>query len=281
MKRIEETFRQASTQFLPQGPNDEPLSPIPETLRAGAPTHALLSVQIPVASLSIEATTLLLRALSESGIDFIQLELPVDSLRISETSDRLGSARATDYQSTLEEFTDQIAEVRADVAQPILLVVSYQQCIAYGSKLLLDRCEMAGVDGLILPDMPIEEYRSHWRSEVEQRELGVAFPVTSNTPDNLIFELDALCRGFLYVDMTGSITDDSKALSGKSHNFLERLNQLDLISPRLILGHISNRRDLGSTTRYAAGGIVDTAFTQALDAEDLAGSAKRFVQSLR
>lgn len=281
MDRIEAAFAKASTQVLPQGPYGEPLAPLPETLVAGAPTHPLLNVYMTAGYPHLDSTTVLLRALSEAGVDFIEVGMPYsDPLADGETI-QVSSTQALRNGITLAKIFDQIKSVRTEVEPPIILMGYYNQVTRYGRDRFLDDCTRAGVDGLILPDLPLDVYRHEFRAELERRELGISFLVTPRTPEARIREIDALCRGFLYVVSASSTTGSRAGVAETSDAYFERLNQMDLTSPRLIGFNLSDREGLARTTRWAAGGIIGSAFIRALDEGDVAGSAGRFVASLR
>ena len=275
MRRITEAFRQASTQFL------EPGTVPPEVMVAGAPTRPLLNIYVTAGYPHLASTTTLLRALSDAGVDFIELGMPYsDPLADGETI-QASSTRALRNGITLAQIFEQVAEVRAEVRPPILLMGYYNQVTRYGRERFLEDCSRVGVDGLILPDLPLDIYRDEFRAELERRELGISFLVTPRTPEDRIREIDALCRGFLYVVSSPSTTGNVAKANATADEFFARLSRMDIKSPRLIGFNLSDREGLARTTAHAAGGIIGSAFIRALDEDDVAGSARRFVDALR
>ena len=266
---------------MPQGRYGEPLAPLPETLVAGAPTHPLLNIYITAGYPHLESTPVLLRTLSDAGVDFIEVGMPYsDPLADGETI-QASSTRALRNGITLERIFAQIDEARAEVEPPIILMGYYNQVTRYGRERFLDDCSRVGVDGLILPDLPLDVYRHEFRDELEHRELGISFLVTPRTPEDRIREIDALCRGFLYVVSASSTTGSRAGVAETSDAYFQRLNDMDLVSPRLIGFNLSDREGLARTTRWAAGGIIGSAFIRALEEDDVGGSARRFVAALR
>lgn len=283
MRRIEEAFRRASTQFIegegsPEGYN---LPVLPEMLGAGAPTHPLLNIYLTAGYPHLDSAPGLMRTLSDAGVDFIELGLPYsDPLADGETI-QASSAKALQNGITLEQIFAQVAAVRHEVVPPILLMGYYNQVTRFGHDRFLEACTASGVDGLILPDLPLEVYHDEFRDELERRELGISFLVTPRTPPDRVQQIDALCRGFLYVVSSSSTTGSKSGVDPSTEAYLERLNQMDLRSPRLIGFNIATREELAYTTRYAAGGIIGSAFIRALDPDDVDGSARLFVEGLR
>lgn len=279
MQRITEAFRGASTQFLERGASARPpLTPGASPLAVSRP---LLNVYLTAGYPHLDSTTTLLRTLSDAGVDFIELGMPYsDPLADGETIQQSSSA-ALRNGITLAKIFEQVAEVRAEVRPPIILMGYYNQVMRYGRERFLDDCSRTGVDGLILPDLPLEVYREEFQEDLERRELGISFLVTPRTPEARAREIDGLCRGFLYVVSASSTTGNSEATGAPAEAYFERLNLMDLTSPRLIGFNIKDRAGLAATTNYAAGGIIGSAFIRALDPSDVAGSARRFVAGLR
>ncbi len=241
----------------------------------------LLNIYVTAGYPHLDSTPLLLQTLSDAGVDFIEVGMPYsDPLADGETI-QASSSQALRNGITLAQIFDQIASVRAEVEPPIILMGYYNQVTRYGRERFLDDCQRAGVDGLILPDLPLDVYRHEFREELERREIGISFLVTPRTPEQRIREIDGLCRGFLYVVSASSTTGSRAGVAETSDAYFERLNRMDLTSPRLIGFNLSDREGLAKTTRWAAGGIIGSAFIRALDADDVAGSAKRFVGGLR
>ena len=275
MRRITEAFRQASTHYPVPG------AAPPEVLTAGAPTRPLLNIYLTAGYPHVDSTTALMRTLSDAGVDFIELGMPYsDPLADGETI-QASSSRALRNGITLAKIFEQVAEARAEVRPPIILMGYYNQVTRYGRERFLEDCSRVGVDGLILPDLPLDIYRREFREELERRELGISFLVTPRTPEDRIREIDALCRGFLYVVSSSSTTGNAAKAGATAEAFFERLGRMDLTSPRLIGFNLSDRENLARTTKYAAGGIIGSAFIRALEEDDVAGSARRFVESLR
>ena len=249
--------------------------------RAQDARRPLLNVYTTAGYPRIESTGVVLRTLSEAGVDFIELGMPYsDPLADGETI-QLSSARALANGLTLDRLFAQVAEVRADVRPPIILMGYVNQVLQYGRDRFLERCVEVGVDGLILPDLPLEAYERKYRAAIEAAGMGISFLVTPRTPPERVRRVDALCRGFLYVVSSSSTTGSSVAGIDGARDYLARLAAMDLRSPRLVGFNIRDAASLAATVPHARGGIIGSAFIRALDEDDVAGSARRFVAGLR
>ena len=244
-------------------------------------TEPLLNVYCTAGYPTRESTGVVMRALSEAGVDVIELGMPYsDPLADGETI-QASSTQALRGGITLPRIFEQVAEVRASVDPPIVLMGYYNQVLRYGTEGFLDACVASGVDGLILPDLPLEIYEREFAAGLIARDLGISLLVTPRTPAERIRRIDRLTRGFLYV-VSSSATTGSRAgtLQGQRAYF-ERLAGMGLSSPLLIGFNVATASDLAATAEFAAGGIIGSAFIRALDERDVASSARTFVEEVR
>lgn len=228
-----------------------------------------------------ESTGELLVTVSDAGVDFIELGMPYSDPLADGDTIQASSSTALRNGITLKRIFEQVAEVRAKVKPPIILMGYYNQVLRYGQQAFLDDCVKSGVDGLILPDLPLDIYEAEFQADLEKRDLGISFLVTPRTPDDRIRKIDSLCRGFLYVVSSSSTTGSKAGGIDQQQAYFERLTKLELKAPRLIGFNIKDAESLHATTRHAAGGIIGSAFIRALDSSDVSGSATRFVEGLR
>jgi len=228
-----------------------------------------------------ESTGELLLALSDTGVDIIELGMPYsDPLADGETI-QASSTKALRNGITLKRIFEQVAEVRSQVDPPIILMGYYNQVLRYGQQAFLDDCVRSGVDGLILPDLPLDIYENEFAADLERRGIGISFLVTPRTPDDRVSKIDKLCRGFMYVVSSSSTTGSKSGGIGMQQAYFEKLAGMNLKSPRLIGFNIKDAESLKATTKHAAGGIIGSAFIRALEENDVTGSVKRFVGGLR
>ena len=227
MKRIHAAFRNASEHTVATGP-----------------VRPLLNIYVTAGYPHLDSTTTLLRTLSDAGVDFIELGMPYsDPLADGETIQQ-SSTRALRNGITLEQILEQVAEVRAEVKPPIILMGYYNQVTRYGKERFLDDCSRVGVDGLILPDLPLDIYLNEFRDDLARREIGISFLVTPRTPEARVREIDGLCRGFLYVVSASSTTGNQGKVAETPEAYFQRLSSMDLTSPRLIGFNISDKAGL-------------------------------------
>lgn len=247
----------------------------------GAQRIPLLNIYVTAGYPNLSDTPSLLRAISAAGADLIELGMPYsDPLADGETI-QLSSAQALKNGISIEKIFAQVKEVRDEIAAPIILMGYYNQVLKFGREKFLNACVASGVDGLILPDMPLEIYEREFSEGLIARGLGISFLVTPRTPDDRIKRIDSLNRGFLYVVSSSSTTGSKASSLNAQHDYFERLGGLKLSSPMLIGFNISDKKSLDETTAYAAGGIIGSAFIRALDQHAPSESATGFIGGLK
>lgn len=221
-------------------------------------------------------------ALEKAGADLIEIGMPYsDPLADGPTIQQSGQ-QALANGMTLALLFDQISGLRAQTRLPLVLMGYFNQVMQFGEADFFRTCREVGVDGLILPDLPVDEYERHYRKLVEENDLGISFLITPQTAPERIRRIDALTRGFLYVVADYSITGTSAGISGNQIEYFRRIRDMDLKNPQLIGFGIADHSSFDQACEYAAGAIVGSAFIRALAADGvLPSQIDRFIKNLR
>jgi len=154
----------------------------------------------------------------------------------------------------------------------------FNQLMQYGEQRFLDRCRAVGIDGLILPDLPVLEYEQHYRELVEAAGLQLSFLISPQTSPERIQQISAASEGFIYVVSSSSITGKTGGISAEQIAYFERIEAMQLPNPRLIGFGISDAESFQTACRYANGAIIGSAFIRALGrGADVATTCRDFV----
>lgn len=224
----------------------------------------------------------IISALAEEGADLIEIGMPYsDPLADGPTIQESGT-KAIENGMTLALLFEQIEEVRKKTDVPLVLMGYFNQVMQYGEEKFFKRAAAAGVDGLILPDLPLYEYEYSYREMIEKEGLSVSFLITPQTSEERIRKVDELTEGFIYMVSSASITGGSSGISDAQIEYFNRINDMNLRNPRLIGFGISDKKSFDTACSYAKGAIIGSAFIRALaKGTDVKETTAEFVGMVR
>ena len=217
-----------------------------------------------------DSTLKLIRALQSEGVDMIELGMPYSDPLADGPVIQHSSTIALGNGMTIRKLFEQLKEFRAaspagagnDI--PVLLMGYMNPVLQYGFERFCADAAVVGIDGLILPDLPMYEYKTEYGAIIKRHGLDFIFLVTPETSDERIRELDQLSTGFLYAVSSSSTTGSNKNMSSVE-DYLERLQSLGLKNRVLVGFGIKDRASFDTACHFANGAIIGTAFIKALE----------------
>lgn len=243
-------------------------------------TKDILNVYFTAGFPQLHDTKTIIKELSNAGADLIELGMPYsDPLADGETI-QYSSSVALKNGMQLDLLFEQIIDARKESEIPIMMMGYYNQIIQYGQEKFLDYCKNAGVDGLIIPDIPLDYYETQMEKDMTEKDLLMTFLVTPETSEERIKQADSLSTAFLYIVSKSSITGGTQEVSTDQEAYFKRLSSLNLKAPRLIGFGIHNGETFAKAAKNANGAIIGSAFIRMLDKEGIGGIGK-FVSEIR
>jgi len=229
-----------------------------------------------------DATAEIAVGLEKGGADLLEIGIPYsDPLADGPTIQKSG-AQAIRNGMSLPLLLEQVKEIRTQSQIPIVLMGYLNQVQQYGFERFCVDAKDAGVDGLILPDLPMDIYPGYYQNAVEKSELRFTFLITPQTSEERVRVADALSSGFLYMVSQSSITGSALDSGDTQAAYFNRIASMGLASPRLIGFGISDKTSFDRVCRFAQGGIIGSAFIRALEnATDASDVARRFAEEIR
>jgi tryptophan synthase alpha chain len=224
----------------------------------------LLTVYFTAGYPKLDDTETIICALAKSGVNIIEIGIPYsDPLADGPVIQESGMA-AIDNGMTLQVLFNQLADIRTKTQVPLILMGYFNQLLQYGVDKFLDDCVKTGIDGLIIPDLPLMEYEQFYKDKLTQRNISISFLITPQTEESRIHKVDALSTGFIYVVSDSSITGMKTGISNQQISYFERIKSLQLKTPQLIGFGISDRESYLTASKYANGAIIGSAFIKHL-----------------
>ncbi len=244
----------------------------------------LLNIYFTAGFPALHHTNTIIQALAESGADILEIGIPFsDPIADGETIQKSNQI-ALQNGMTLNILFEQLQHLRQHTQVPILLMGYLNPIFQYGVERFCVACETVGIDGVILPDMPLLEYTTQYKDTFEKHNLSNVFLITPQSSETRIREMDNLTNAFLYAVSQSSTTGNSNGFEIQHIQYFERLKNMQLKNPFLVGFGISNKKDVTLIHQYANGAIIGSAFIKAIQyANDgnLGGIVKEFVGNLK
>jgi len=241
----------------------------------------ILNVYFTAGHPQLEDTGEIISALTENGVDLIEVGLPYSDPLADGTTIQDSSQKALANGINLNKIFEQITNVRKTIQTPIILMGYYNQVLQYGPEKFLNDCKNAGVDGLIIPDLPMDEYENDYLDLFEKNNLTISFLITPETSNERIKQADTLSSAFIYVVSKSSITGSAKGLDTIQKEYFQRIDALDLNAPTLIGFGIHDKETYSEACKHANGAIIGSAFIRALEGEGtISNKVKGFISKL-
>ena len=241
----------------------------------------ILNVYCTAGYPNLNSTVTVIRSLSDNGVDLIELGMPYsDPLADGETIQR-SSQIALQNGLSLDLLFSQVRETREYTQVPIIAMGYYNQMLQYGVERFLSSAHNAGIQGLIIPDLPMDIYERDYVTLFDQYNIEISFLITPLTSDARIRQADRLSSAFIYVVSQTSITGKKGDIQSEQKEYFERIEKMNLESPRLIGFGIHDKATYDVACKYSHGAIIGSAFIRALDGDRIEDSIRDFITAIR
>ncbi len=242
----------------------------------------ILSVYYTAGFPELASTVPVGKALADAGADMIEVGIPFSDPVADGPVIQQSNKKALDNGITVRLLIQQVAELREQTSIPIVLMGYLNPVLQYGFERFCKDAAAAGVDGLILPDMPMDEYLEYYKDPVESSGLVNAFLISPTTSEARIRKIDNESQGFIYAVSASSTTGARNTFSSEQIDYFTHLQSLSLKNPFLIGFGISNHETFSIACNYGSGAIVGSAFINLLNSsKETSKDIGSFVQSLR
>lgn len=243
-------------------------------------SHRVLNVYCTAGFPRLDSTLEVMKALQENGADLIELGMPYSDPLADGPVIQASSSVALANGMTIARLFEQLEGMRGTVTVPVLLMGYMNPVLQYGFGKFCEAAAKAGVDGLILPDLPIYEFETEYGPVIRRYGLDFVFLVTPETSEERIRQVDALSSGFLYAVSSSSTTGKDKDMS-EQEAYFTRLQQMKLRNPVLVGFGIRDKATFEMASRHANGAIIGTAYIRALEqGGDVNAATKKFLSTI-
>jgi tryptophan synthase alpha chain len=245
-------------------------------------TADVLNVYFTAGFPQLDDTVPILRALQDSGADLVEIGMPYsDPVADGETIQR-SNQQALENGMTVAKLFEQLQGIREQgITVPILLMGYLNPVVQFGIEKFCQQCQAVGVDGIILPDLPLQVYEREYKPLFAQYGLKVVTPQTSAAR---VRQLDELADGFIYLVAAAGTTGSQTDMNADVDAYLSRTKDLGLHNPTLVGFGISDAASFAAASRHTTGAIIGSAFIRLLQqtpAPTRESAIQEFVHSIR
>ncbi|MEN7551390.1 tryptophan synthase subunit alpha [Rapidithrix thailandica] len=241
----------------------------------------VLNVYFTAGYPQLNDTCTIIKTLQQSGADLIEIGMPFSDPVADGPTIQESNQVALNNGMSLKLLFEQLKGIREEVSIPIVLMGYINPVLQFGIEAFCKACQEVGVDGLILPDLPMQEYLKEYKGLFDQYGLHNIFLITPQTSDDRICEIDSNSKGFIYMVSSASTTGAKTDISQSQIDYFERVKQMQLQNPTLIGFGISNQATFRQACQYASGAIIGSAFIKVLSqAQNLEHDISGFIQEV-
>ncbi|WP_298488989.1 tryptophan synthase subunit alpha [uncultured Maribacter sp.] len=240
----------------------------------------LLSIYFSAGFPTLKDTVTIIQDLEKNGVDFIEIGLPFSDPLADGPTIQESSTIALKNGMTTEVLFNQLKDIRKTVSIPLIIMGYFNPMLQYGVDAFCATCAEIGIDGLIIPDLPLDVYEREYKATFEKYDLLNIFLITPQTGDDRIQQIDAASDGFIYMVSSAGVTGSQSGFGNTQEDYFSRIEKMKLKNPQVVGFGIKDAETFKQATKSTKGAIIGSAFIKHLHKEGVNGIAN-FVKTIR
>ena len=225
----------------------------------------LLSLYFCAGCPTLDSTADTILTMQRRGIDFIEVGIPFSDPLADGPVIQTAATRALKNGMSLKVLLSHLKAIRHQVTVPLILMGYLNPILHYGIEAFCRSCAETGVSGMIIPDLPFDDYLHQVKPVADKYDLRIIMLITPETSEERIRFIDSHTDGFIYMVSSAAITGTQQSFDEQKQAYFQRINAMNLHNPRMIGFGISNRQTLESAQENAAGAIIGSKFVTLLN----------------
>ena len=233
----------------------------------------ILSVYFTAGYPTLESTRDIILELQKQGIHQIEIGVPFSDPMADGPVIQASSTQALRNGISLKTIFAQLEDIRKDVHIPLIMMGYLNSFMQYGFERFCKDCQRVGVDGMIIPDLPFQDYLETYKPIADDYSLKIIMLITPETSEERIRLIDSHTSGFIYMVSSASTTGAQSSFDEKKQAYFQRIDAMKLRNPRLVGFGISNKATWDAACQNASGGIIGSRFVQLLSEKESVAEA--------
>ncbi|SHG51247.1 tryptophan synthase subunit alpha [Winogradskyella jejuensis] len=229
----------------------------------------LLSIYFTAGYPNIDDTVTIIQNLEKSGVDMIEIGLPFSDPLADGPTIQDSSTQALKNGMTSELLFQQLKDIRKTVSIPLIIMGYFNPMLQYGVEAFCKKCQEIGIDGLIIPDLPVDVYHDEYKSTFDKYGLINVFLITPQTSEERIRYIDSVSDGFIYMVSSASTTGAKSGFGDEQEDYFTRISNMNLKNPQIVGFGIFNNDTFTQATKHAKGAIIGSAFIKYVTANGI------------
>ncbi len=242
----------------------------------------ILSIYFCAGYPTLEGTVETIKALEKNGVRMIEIGIPFSDPMADGPVIQEAATQALRNGMKLTLLFEQLKDIRREVNIPLILMGYLNPIMRYGFENFCRSCQVCGIDGMIIPDLPFKDYIETYKEIADRYNLKIIMLITPETSEERIRFIDEHTGGFIYMVSSAAITGTQNDFNEQKQAYFRRIEEMNLRNPRMIGFGISNKQTYDAACAHAAGAIVGSKFVTLLKEERKAENAIiRLLDALR
>ncbi len=244
--------------------------------------NGVLSVYFTAGFPNLNDTVPVIESLEKNGVKLIEIGIPFSDPMADGPVIQTSGSKALENGMSLRILFNQLSTVRESVQIPLVLMGYLNPIMQFGFDNFCAEAKRCGIDGVIIPDLPFEDYLVNYKSIAEAHNLHIIMLITPETSDERIRLIDSHTGGFIYMVSTASVTGAKTSFGDDNLAYFRRVNAMKLKNPRMIGFGISNKSTFDAACNNASGAIIGSKFVTLLQSEEtIDGAVEELIEAIK
>lgn len=220
----------------------------------------LLSIYFTAGFPQLNDTVSIIQELEKNGVDIIEIGLPFSDPLADGPTIQESSTIAIENGMTTSLLFEQLKDIRKTVQIPLIIMGYFNPMMQFGIEQFCQKCAEVGIDGLIIPDLPLFVYETEYKSIFEKYHLKNIFLISPQTSEERIQQIDSISDSFIYMVSSAAVTGSQSGFGEEQINYFKRISDLKLKNPQIVGFGIKDEETFQQATKYQKGAIIGSAF---------------------